>query len=484
MSIQGQLRIEYIPLAQLRAMPKNPKAHDLELIAGSVFRFGFNDPVTVDETTGYLCEGHGRLEAMEAARTKGPPEDWPDGALWPPAHISLAPDGDWLLPVVRGVSFETEDDLLAYLVVHNQTTTAGGFNQDRLRAVVAEIQARGRVPLPVLGFRPEYLQRLQRGLGSGGGAIRTGPDLADAFLAPPFTVLDARQGYWRQRKTKWQEWGAGGQRGAEGREHLHGTVNRVVGDGYNASRGTTAASTIDPVLCELMYRWYGLAGGSVLDPFAGGSTAGLVAGRLGYEFTGLELRREQVEVNQQHAAELAVTPAPTWICGDSAQMDKLLPKGQQYDLLWTSPPYYDLEVYSSKKGDGSTAKTYEQFMAWCADILTKAIRRLKNNRFAAFQVGESRDKLGAYHNFVGDIVTLMQRLGLRYYVDGILVMPLGSLPIRARRPFETSRKLAMTHQHVLVFYKGDLRQIRRVFPKVVCAADVFDSDGPDGDDID
>ena len=29
------------------------------------------------------------------------------------------------------------------------------------------------------------------------------PSLADRFVVPPFTVLDARQGYWQDRKRQW-----------------------------------------------------------------------------------------------------------------------------------------------------------------------------------------------------------------------------------------------------------------------------------------
>jgi hypothetical protein len=48
------------------------------------------------------------------------------------------------------------------------------------------------------------------------------------------------------------------------------------------------ASIFDPVLCELLYKWFCTNGGSVLDPFAGGSVRGVV-GILGYPY-GIDLR--------------------------------------------------------------------------------------------------------------------------------------------------------------------------------------------------
>lgn len=51
----------------------------------------------------------------------------------------------------------------------------------------------------------------------------------------------------------------------------------------------------------------------------------------------------------------------------------------------------------------------------------------------------------------------MGRSGAGYYNEAVLVTPAGSLPIRAGRQFEASRKLGKTHQNVLVYCKGDPR---------------------------
>ena len=39
----------------------------------------------------------------------------------------------------------------------------------------------------------------------------------------------------------------------------------------------SATSIFDPVLCELAYRWSCPQGGTIIDPFAGGSVRGVVA---------------------------------------------------------------------------------------------------------------------------------------------------------------------------------------------------------------
>ena len=57
-------------------------------------------------------------------------------------------------------------------------------------------------------------------------------------------------------------------------------------------------SIFDPVLSELMCKWFSpYFGGKIFDCFAGDCFKGLVFALCGYEFTGIELRQEQVDDN-------------------------------------------------------------------------------------------------------------------------------------------------------------------------------------------
>jgi len=144
---------------------------------------------------------------------------------------------------------------------------------------------------------------------------------------------------------------------------------------------------------------------------------------------------------------------PAWICGDSRNIDQAC-ADVRADFLFSCPPYADLEVYSDDPADLSTL-AYADFRPAYAEIIAKACALLKPDRFACFVVGEVRDKLGHYYDFVGDTVDAFRAAGLRYYNEAILVTALGSLPIRAGKAFSASRKLGKTHQNVLVFVKGD-----------------------------
>jgi len=215
---------------------------------------------------------------------------------------------------------------------------------------------------------------------------------------------------------------------------------------------SSGTSIFDPVLCELAYSWFCPQGGTIIDPFAGGSVRGVVASRLGRQYIGVELREEQVAANRMQGEELCADLPPVWHVGDSRNIDRIC-SDVEADFVFSCPPYADLEVYSDNPNDLSTLK-YEDFKPAYFEIIAKACGRLKDDRFACFVVGDVRDKKGNYYNFVGDTVEGFKAAGLHYYNEAILVTSVGSLPIRAGRQFASARKLGKTHQNVLVFVKG------------------------------
>lgn len=58
--------------------------------------------------------------------------------------------------------------------------------------------------------------------------------------------------------------------------------------------GMNSISMFDPVLCEIMYKWYCPKGGKIIDCFAGGAVRGLMAYKFGYNYTGIDLSRKQI----------------------------------------------------------------------------------------------------------------------------------------------------------------------------------------------
>jgi hypothetical protein len=184
-----------------------------------------------------------------------------------------------------------------------------------------------------------------------------------------------------------------------------------------------------------------------------------VASILGRQYTGVDLRPEQVAANEKQRAEICVGCEfqPVWYCGDSAQLE--LGVGE-FDFVFSCPPYGDLEVYSDDPRDLSTMP-HDEFVSVYREIIRKSVVALANDRFAAFVVGDFRDDAGFYRNFVGETIAAFQDAGARLYNEAILITSVGSLPVRINGQWNSSRKLGKTHQNVLVFCKGDPKKATR-----------------------
>lgn len=237
---------------------------------------------------------------------------------------------------------------------------------------------------------------------------------------------------------------------------------RAIGGGLDevsekilAAQPQSGTSIFDPVLCELAYRWFCPPGGLVLDPFAGGSVRGVVAGVLGRRYVGIELRGEQVAANAAQGRAICPTADVTWIQGDSARVIPGL--DVRVDFVFGCPPYADLEVYSDDPADLSNMP-YEKFLSLYRAIIAACVGKMKPDTFAAFVVGDVRDKKGMYRGFPWHTVQAFEDAGAPLYNEAVLVTAAGSLPLRVGKQFDSGRKLGKTHQNVFVFIKGDPRQ--------------------------
>lgn len=333
--------------------------------------------------------------------------------------------------------------------------------------------------------------------GSGSGSLPSSPaesSLFDRFVVPPFSILDTRKGYWQDRKKKWRELiGDFGesrndtlitspeikykdlyQRTRQHREELGITfkeyLEKYVPDEvkeHEASKVLSAGvSLLDPVMAEIVCRWFGQENCKTFDCFAGDSVFGYVSAYLGNEFTGIELRPEQAQLNNERVADMTAR----YICDDGQNVSKHIEPESQ-DLLFSCPPYFDLEVYSDLPNDASNQGSYEDFIQILKNAFTAAVGCLKQNRFAVIVVGDVRDKkTGFYYDFCGDIKRIFKEAGMPLYNEIILVETGASTAMRAGRYME-SRKVAKMHQNILVFYKGNTKDIKNNFKKIEYASE-------------
>ena len=102
------LRIEYIPIEDIKPYENNAKLHpqeQIQQIKNSILEFGFDDPIAIWKDN-IIIEGHGRLIAAQELGYKE-------------------------IPVIR-LDDLTDEQRRAYTLVHNKLTMNSGFDIEML----------------------------------------------------------------------------------------------------------------------------------------------------------------------------------------------------------------------------------------------------------------------------------------------------------------------------------------------------------------
>jgi len=130
------ISVDYINLDDIVEADSNPKDHDLGVLYQSMKRFGFTEPIMMNEHTGKLLAGHGRLQALKMIKDNG--ETAPD-------RIEVEKDIEdekietWLVPVITGISIENVGEAQAYLLADNRITELGGWKPMDLMESLTDI---------------------------------------------------------------------------------------------------------------------------------------------------------------------------------------------------------------------------------------------------------------------------------------------------------------------------------------------------------
>lgn len=151
-------RLEYMRLSDIPTAHLNPKQHDTAGIRTSIGAQGFVEPLLLDERTGRLIAGHGRLDDLKERQAMR--ADPPDGIMFDAAT------GEYLAPVIRGWSSESDAHARAYVVASNKLSENGGWDMDTLPEYLAGLADMNLLELS--GFSPdEVAKMLDDGAGAG-----------------------------------------------------------------------------------------------------------------------------------------------------------------------------------------------------------------------------------------------------------------------------------------------------------------------------
>ena len=399
---------------------KNKKA--IEFVANSIKEFGFKQPVVID-INNEIIAGHTRLEAAKKLKLKTVP-------------CILAND-------------LTDEQVKAYRLADNKTAEFAEWDEDVLKLELLELQE-ADFDMVRFGFEDD------NSLASNSSAVKG--NLAEQFIISPYSIFKAHSGEWQKRKNEWLDMGIKSYAGRK--DDFYGMSKGVLAQAGMVGEKVNV-SIFDPVLCEICYKWFmPIVGGLIFDPFAGGSVRGIVAKKLGYDYTGIDLAKSQIEANYENANELEVEGI-NWINDNSLNLKNHI---SEADLIFTCPPYFDLEVYSNDPADISN-KTYDDFSKDYTQILADSADVLKENRFAIVVISNVRDKQGFYRDLTGLTKQTFKDRGLFLYNEIILATTTATAGLRAAKSM-VNRKVVRVHQEVLIFYKGNPKNIQKSFAKI------------------
>jgi hypothetical protein len=224
------LTIENWPIGRLIPYVRNARTHSeaqIAQIAGSIAEFGFVNPVLTGPD-GVIVAGHGRVLAGQ--------------------KLGLAE-----VPVIV-LSHLSESQRRALVIADNRIAENAGWDEAMLKAEIAALHE-DAFDLDLLGFAEEelghLLDRLDAETGGDGTAegepssdasAETGrATLAGRFGIPPFSVLDARKGWWQDRKRAWIDLGIRSELG-RGEGATYGISDGVTEPGLNHYRNRNNAA--------------------------------------------------------------------------------------------------------------------------------------------------------------------------------------------------------------------------------------------------
>lgn len=119
----SELEIKWFPLEQVALWDKNSKIHNLNGIAESIIRYGFQHPPVYDQNlndgAGGIAAGNGRTVALKALFHSGQKV---------PKNIKLDSDGGWLVPVIVGLDAKSISEAMAYAIDDNNLTVNEAYS--------------------------------------------------------------------------------------------------------------------------------------------------------------------------------------------------------------------------------------------------------------------------------------------------------------------------------------------------------------------
>jgi len=204
------MKIETLQTTTLIPYARNTRTHSeaqVAQIAGSIREFGFTNPILIDAENGIIA-GHGRVMAAQ----------------------KLGLDK---VPCIR-LGHLTNTQRRAYIIADNKLALNAGWDEEMLGLELSDLRE-ADFDLGLLGFDEAELGELMADPAeeaAKGSEVGAG-SLSAKFGIPPFSVLNAREGWWQDRKRAWLAIGIRSELGRGEGSHHAAPGGSVMVSGYS-----------------------------------------------------------------------------------------------------------------------------------------------------------------------------------------------------------------------------------------------------------
>jgi DNA modification methylase len=241
------------------------------------------------------------------------------------------------------------------------------------------------------------------------------------------------------------------------RDHREQWPEAYLDDGLNESKRSKDAANLPGLrysefhagLAEQVLRYWSMKGSVVVDPFAGRATRAVVASKLGRQYEGYEVSPTTYKRVTEHFKKLGVSPKLYNNDGTILTFTE----NESADLVFTCPPYHNLEKYESATNQLSECETYEKFMKQIGFCGYHINRVLKPGAFCVWVVADWRDMTGSgLRSFHSDLITAFVNEGMVHH-DTIIMKNLSPFAFVQCAKVASKRYTSKIHEYIMVFRK-------------------------------
>ena len=219
--------------------------------------------------------------------------------------------------------------------------------------------------------------------------------------------------------------------------------------GYNSDGtiGNQKMSEFHAGVAENIIRYWSMNGSIVVDPFAGRVTRAMVTTKLNRQYFGYEITPNTYKRSLNHFKKHNVTP--TLYNGDGTKLGNT--NNNTADLVFTCPPYFNIEQYESCDNQLSDIRDYNTFMDSMGECVSNVKRVLKEGAWAIFVVGDFRIG-GELKSFSSDLIQRFKDNDMIHW-DTIIMENISPFATMTTYQAACKRYVPKTHEYILVFRK-------------------------------